>query len=76
MEGAKKAAAAFAAASILAGSANALTYDELQGLTYLQARRLHGEARTEPETAWHRRQTGPSFSPCRSRARAWPTPAP
>jgi len=32
------AAAVLAATSILAGSANALTYDELQGLTYLQVK--------------------------------------
>jgi len=32
------AAAAFAAASLLANSAQALTYDELQGLTYLQVK--------------------------------------
>eukprot|EP00195_Chlamydomonas_chlamydogama_P013785 CAMPEP_0202898672 /NCGR_PEP_ID=MMETSP1392-20130828/7129_1 /ASSEMBLY_ACC=CAM_ASM_000868 /TAXON_ID=225041 /ORGANISM="Chlamydomonas chlamydogama, Strain SAG 11-48b" /LENGTH=297 /DNA_ID=CAMNT_0049584669 /DNA_START=67 /DNA_END=960 /DNA_ORIENTATION=- len=34
----RAAAAALAASTLLAGSANALTYDELQGLTYLQVK--------------------------------------
>jgi len=37
-ESAGKAAAAFAAASLVAGGAQALTFDELQGLTYLQVK--------------------------------------
>ena len=38
MESAKKAVCSFAAATLLAGSAQALTFDELQGLTYLQVK--------------------------------------